>query len=203
MDISIIADTVSIATSQGLGFAIRPNFSASNHQISLSDSTSDQFSSSSAGALQISAVIFPVDALAPPPAKSNSFRTASRTLLRKKRRIRRRSLSGGDSDNGIEGDDNDGFFGGDGPFFGCGGGGGGFGGSGNGWNFDGFGGHYWDESWSSSPSDPAFDFVYEVISWIALSNCVHFAFKKVFRIVTDGIGDAEREKVPMRLTSVC
>ncbi|PON88231.1 hypothetical protein TorRG33x02_160600 [Trema orientale] len=203
MDISMVADTVSIATSQGLGFAIRPNFSTSNHQISLSDSSSDQSSPSSAGVLQISAVIFPVDALAPPPVKSNSFRTASRTLLRKKRRIRRRSLSGGDSDDGSEGDDG-GFFGGEdgGPFFG-GGGGRGFGGSGGGWNFDGFGGHNWDESSSSSPSDPAFDFVYEVISWIALSNCVHFAFKKVFRIVAGGIGDAEREKVPMRLTSVC
>lgn len=200
MDISIIADSSSIATSQGLGFAaIRPNFSTSNHQISLSDSSSDQVSSSSTGALQISAVIFPVDALAPPPVKPNSLRTTSRTVLRKKRRIRRRSFSSGDSDDGGEG--YEWLFGGDdGPFFG-GGGGGGFGGSGRGWNFGGFGGHNWDESSSSSsssPSDPAFDFVYEVISWIALSNCVHFAFKKVFRV-----GDAEREKVPMRLTSVC
>ncbi|XP_062108659.1 uncharacterized protein LOC133819418 [Humulus lupulus] len=199
MDITIIADTASIATSQGLGFAIRPNFSTSNHQFSLSDLSSDQ-SSPSTGVLQISAVIFPVDALAPPPVKSNSFRTTSRTLLRKKRRIRRKSFSAGDSDEGTEGDD--GLFSGDGPFFG--GGGGSFGGSGGGgWNFDKFGGHNWDESWSSSPSDPAFDFVYEVISWIVLSNCVHFALQKVFRIVADGIGDADREKVPMRLTSVC
>ncbi|KAF4346317.1 hypothetical protein CsatB_025824 [Cannabis sativa] len=199
MDITIITDTASIATSQYLGFPIPLNFSTSNHQFSLSDSSSDQ-SSPSTGTLQISAVICPVDALAPPPVKSNSFRTTSRTLLRKKRRIRRKSFSGGDSDEGSEGDD--GLFGGDGPFFG--GGGGGFGGSGGGgWNFDRYGGHNWDESWSSSPSDPAFDFVYEVISWIVLSNCVHFAFQKVFRIAADGIGDADREKVPLRLTSVC
>ncbi|EXC23292.1 hypothetical protein L484_005241 [Morus notabilis] len=193
MEVSLIADAVSVATSQGLGFAIRPNFLTSN-------SSFDQFSSS-AGVLQISSVIFPVDALAPPPVKSDPYKTASRRLLRKKRRVRRRSAAGGgDSEDGNEGEDS-GFFGGDGPFFG--GGGGGFGGGGRGWNFDRFGGHNWDESSSSYPSDPAFDFVYEVISWIALSNCVHFAFKKVARIVAGGIGDAEREKVPMRLTSVC
>ncbi|PQQ21448.1 uncharacterized protein Pyn_04615 [Prunus yedoensis var. nudiflora] len=83
------------------------------------------------------------------------------------------------------------------------GGWGGSGGGGGGWNFDRFGGHNWDESSSSSPSDPAFDFVYEVMCWIALSNCVHFAFKRVIRIVADGLGDEERAKVPMRLTSVC
>jgi hypothetical protein len=43
-----------------------------------------------------------------------------------------------------------------------------------------------------------------VIYWIALSNCVHFAFKKVVRIVADGIGDTERGKaVSMRLATVC
>ncbi|TQD80337.1 hypothetical protein C1H46_034093 [Malus baccata] len=53
-----------------------------------------------------------------------------------------------------------------------------------GWNFDGFGGNSWDESSSSSSSDPA------------------FAFKRVIRILADGLGDANMEKVPMRLTSV-
>lgn len=195
MDLSLIADTVAGATAQGLGLAIRRHYSTPGGQISLYDSFSEQFSSF-AGALQISAVIFPVDAVARPPAKSHSYRTLPRALLRKKRRSKRKSFSGGDSEDG--GEEDDGFFGGDGPFFGGGGGGGG-----RGWNFDGFGGHSWDDSSPSSSSDPAFDFVYEVISWIALSNCVHFAFKKVFRIVADGIGDAEREKVPITLTPVC
>lgn len=118
-----------------------------------------------------------------------------RTLLRKKRRTKRRSYSGGDdSEDSGEGD---GFFDGgndDGPF----GGGGGYGG--RGWNFDGFGGKNWgDDGESSSSNEFAFDFVYEVIYWIALSNCVHFAFKKVARIVAD----SDRDKVPMRLTPVC
>lgn len=119
-----------------------------------------------------------------------------RTLARKKNRTRKRSLAGDDGEE-------DGFFGDgdDGPF----GGSGGCGGGGKGWNFDGFRGQNWEDDESSSPSfsDPAFDFVYEVISWIALSNCIHFAFKKVVRIVADGIGDASREKVPVRYVPVC
>lgn len=173
MDISLIADTATVATAQGaLGFAkfLLRRQSYNNH-------------------LSISAVIFALDALAPPPVKSNYSRTARKTLLRKKRRTRRKLFSGGEDDDGFFGDD-----GGDGPF-----------GGGRGWNFGGFGGHNWEDessSWSSS-SDPAFDFVYEVIYWIALSNCVHFAFKKVVRLVAGGIGDAEREKVPMRFSSIC
>ncbi|KAK4405518.1 hypothetical protein Sango_0558300 [Sesamum angolense] len=70
-----------------------------------------------------------------------------------------------------------------------------------GWNFGGHGGANWEEFSDNSISDPAFDFVYEILCWIAMSNCLHFAFKKVVRIVADGFGD--REKVPMRLTPVC
>jgi hypothetical protein len=176
MDVSLVADTVNFATTQGLGLA---KFLLRRHNHNNSHAS-------------ISAVLFAVDALAPPPVKSNYCRTARRTLLRKKRRTRRISFSGdsedGEEDDGVFGD------GGDGPF-------GGGAGGGRGWNFGGFGGHYWDSS--SSSSDPAFDFVYEVIYWIALSNCVHFAFKRIVRIVADGIGDAEREKVPMRLSSIC
>ncbi|KAK9287737.1 hypothetical protein L1049_016177 [Liquidambar formosana] len=197
MDISVLADTVSVAAAQGLGFAKiilrRPDFTSNNH-LSLSDSYLEQ--TSYAGVLQISALIFPLDAVAPPPVRSNSYKTVPRNLIRKKRRTRRRSLTGDSEDGG-----DDGFFfgdGGDGPFGGAGGGGGS-----RGWNFGRFDGHNWDESPSSSSSDPAFDFVYEVMCWIALSNCVHFAFKKVVRIVADGIGDSERDKVPMRWTSVC
>ncbi|CAN6551318.1 unnamed protein product [Malus baccata var. baccata] len=202
MDISLLYDTVTVATTaQGLGFAkflIRRHDLTSNNQISITDTHPDQPSPSN-GVPQISAVIFSFDAVAPPRARPNSTRTATRTLLRKKRRTRRRPSSGDDSIDG--GEEDGGFFGGDGPFFnggwrGSGGGGGG------GWNFDRFGGNSWDESSSSSPSDPAFDFVYEVMCWIALSNCVHFAFKRVIRILGDGLGDAHREKVPMRLTSV-
>ncbi|KAJ0093521.1 uncharacterized protein LOC116135576 [Pistacia vera] len=158
MDIALLSDTVSLATSQTLGLAkliLRQPY-------------------------LLSAAILPMDALAPPPVKSSSPRTARRTLLRKKRRTKRRSFSGGDdSEDSGEGD---GFFGGgndDGIF-----GGGGYGG--RGWNFDGFGDQNWDESSRWSSNDFAFDFVYEVIYWIALSNCVHFAFKKVLRSVADG-----------------
>ncbi|EEF45586.1 uncharacterized protein LOC8278776 [Ricinus communis] len=181
MDISLIADPITLATQQqGLGFAIsllhRQNISNTN--------------------LQTSAVIF--DAIAPPPVKFSSRKTIRRSLLRKKRRIRRRSYSGGESEDGGE---DFGFLGGDGDGpFGGGGGGGNWSGGGRGWNFDKFGGHNWDESssWSSS-SKFAYGFVYEVIYWIALSNCLHFAFEKVARIMAD----SERAKGPMRLASVC
>lgn len=188
MELSLISDTVTVAATQGLGFAKsvvhRHHFTSSNNHLSLSDSSPEK--PSSAGSLQISAVI--LDAVAPPPVKPNHLRTARRTLLRKKRRTRRRTGGGPE-----EGDDGDFFGGGD---DGGDGGGGGFGGGG-GWNFDRFGWSNWDDSSSSSPSDPAFDFVFEVISWIALSNCLHFAFKKVVRIVADGMGDPAREKVPI------
>ncbi|KAF5752179.1 hypothetical protein HS088_TW01G00086 [Tripterygium wilfordii] len=198
MDVSLVADTVTVFTKVGLGFASsllhRHNY-ISNNVLSLSDCSADQ-SASSTGVIHAPAVIFLVDALAPPPVKPNSRRTVSRTLTRKKRRTKRKLFGGDDSGNGEDG----GFFGdndGDGPFSG----GGNYWGGGNGWNFGGFGGQNWDES-SSSSSGFALDFIYEVIAWIALSNCVHFAFKKLLRTVADGIGDAERGKGPMRLTSI-
>ncbi|CAK7333302.1 unnamed protein product [Dovyalis caffra] len=190
MDISLIADTVTIATQQTLGSA---NSLLLHRQtcISLADQSS-----------QICALI--VDALAPPPVKSKTSRCSR---LRKRQRIRRKSQTDGDSgDCGEE----YGFLGGgdgDGLFGNGGGGWGDFGGGGRGWNFDKFGGHNWDESswWFSSRSSGfAYGFVYEVIYWIALSNCVHFAFKKVVRTVADGIGDTGRGKVvPLRLANVC
>lgn len=187
MDVSLITEAVTVATQQGLGLAkllIHPPNFVPNSNLAPSDQ--------SAGVLQISAVIF--DALAPPPVKSNPYKTARRTLLRKKQRTRRKSFSGGDSEEG-------GFFGGDsdGTFGGAGGSWGG----GRGWNFNGFGGQNWDESSWSSSSGFAYGFIYEVIYWIALSNCVHFAFKKVVRIVADGIAETGRDKVPIRLTSMC
>lgn len=195
----LVPDTVTVAAAKGLGIAkllLRSCHSSNN--LPMTDSYAEQSSSSSPSArvLQISSVIFPVDAVAPPPVKS--YRVPHRTLLRRKRRTKRR-LSGDDS----EGVGDEGFFsgdGGDGPF---GGGGGGFGGSGGGWNFNRFGeGHNWDES-SSSYSDPAFDFVYQVLSWIVLSNCPHFAFKKIVRFAAGGIVGADRGKVPRRLAPIC
>lgn len=88
--------------------------------------------------------------------------------------------------------------------FGDGGGGDGYfgrGGGGKGWNSGGYGGDNWEEYSNNSIPDPAFDFVYEVLCWIAMSNCLHFAFKKVVKFASDGIGG--REKIPMRLTPVC
>ncbi|KAK4369045.1 hypothetical protein RND71_012837 [Anisodus tanguticus] len=196
MEISVISDTLTtVITSQGLGFSkflLNRNF---NNVLSLSDSSSEQQSPSAAGVRQISAVIFPIDAaLAPPPVKYNKVKAAPRRLARKTRRTKGKSLSGGadeGDENGFlfDGGDYDGPFGGGSSWSGGGGGG-------RGWNFDGFGGENWEESSSNSFSDPAFDFVYELMCWAALSNCLHFAFKKVVRIVAD------REKVPVRLTSV-
>lgn len=197
MEFSLIADTVAVCTAkQGIVFgkSLLNRWDLANH-ISFADSPVDQ---SPGGIVQASAVIFPVDAIAPPPVRSSSYKTIRR--IRKKRRTRRVSF-GGDSEDGgdfgrflLEGD----FGGNDGPF-GFGGGGGGNDGGGKGWNYGGggFGRENWDES--SSWSDPAMEFVYEVICWIALSNCVHFAFKRIVRIVTDG----EREKLNMTLSPVC
>ncbi|XP_009766809.1 uncharacterized protein [Nicotiana sylvestris] len=200
MEISLISDTLTtVVTTQGLGFS-KFLLNRSN-VLSLSDSSSEQqISPSPAGVRQISAVIFPVDVLAPPPVKYNNVKTAPRRLARKtRRRTRRKSLGGGGADEGDENGflfDYDGPFGGGGSSWNGGGSGGGAGG-GRGWNFDGFGGANWEESSSNSFSDPAFDLVYELMCWVALSNCLHFAFKKVVRILADGFSDPARDKVPV------
>ncbi|CAL9114822.1 unnamed protein product [Musa textilis] len=130
-----------------------------------------------------------LDSGAPPAAvRSDPFRPAAapRAFARRtRRRTRRRSLTeGGGEDDGFSGDGD----GDDGPF----GGGGDAGGGGKGWN-SGDQGPGWGGS-SPSSSDPAFDFIYEVMCWIALSNCSHFAFKKMGRLL------ATRGKVfPLRL----
>ncbi|KAM0059753.1 hypothetical protein Hdeb2414_s0005g00184811 [Helianthus debilis subsp. tardiflorus] len=124
--------------------------------------------------------------MAPPTIKP---RTAPKKFARKRSRVKRSCKTyGGDGDgDAFFDEDGGGFFdGGDGPF-----GGGGGGGDGGGFN--------WDESLPESTPDPAFEFVYEVLCWIVFSNCLHFAVKKVMRI----LGDAEREKVvPLRVASV-
>ncbi|XP_010547003.1 PREDICTED: protein gar2-like [Tarenaya hassleriana] len=200
MDFSLVADSVSVAAAnQSVGFGkllLRRGDLASGHHVSFADSSGDP---SPGGGFQVSAVIFPVDVIASKLVRSSAYKTIRRTLHRKKRRTRRISFSGDSEDGGdlarflLDGD-NGGF---NGPY-GFGGGGGNDGG--RGWNFGGFGRGDWDES-SSLPSwsDPAMEFVYEVLCWIALSNCVHFAFKRIVRILTDG----EREKLTMRLTPVC
>lgn len=202
MEISVFSDAITaVASTHTSKFLLnRHHGFTSNNVVFLSD---DQQSlpSSAYGFVQISAAFFPTDAVAPPAVKTNRIRTAPRRLARKTRRVRRKLLGGGGADDGgefgffFEGGDDDGAFGGGNSWGG--------GGGGSGWNFGGFGGANWDESSSNSFSDPAFDFVYEVLSWIVFSNCLHFAFKKVVRSVADGIGDPAREKVPMRLTPVC
>ncbi|KAG6736929.1 hypothetical protein NC652_022273 [Populus alba x Populus x berolinensis] len=173
MNISLIADTATIAAQQTL---------CSGNSLLLHRQN----------CINLYAVI--VDALASPPVK---YKTSRRTILRKRRQTRSRSKTYGDA----------GDWGEEYGFFGGGGGWGGFGGGGRGWNFDKFGGHDWDESsgwFSSRSSDFAYGFVYEVMYWIALSNCVHFAFKKVVRLVANGIGGTERGKVvPLRLGTIC
>ncbi|XP_023768584.1 protein FERTILITY RESTORER RF2, mitochondrial [Lactuca sativa] len=179
MEISLISDTLTaIATKYG-------------HGLGLSNFITDRNCSSYDQQLQTYALMVAIDAIAPPSVKP---RVAPKKLARKRCRVKRSSkIDGGgpyvDEDGG-------GFFdGGDGPFGGGGGGGGGSGG-----NFDGFN---WDESLPASPSDPAFDFIYEMLCWIVFSNCLHFAFKKVIRILADGVADSEREKVPLRFTPIC
>ena len=151
----LAADPLTLAAAKG-GVGKILLLRTSNH-LSLSDPHSDQPSPS-----PISAVISPIYAFAPPPVKSNTYTIPRRgTLLRRKRRAKRK-LSGGDSDGA-----------GDLGLFLCGddgvdfhyGGGGGFGGGGGGrWNFGRFGGEgqNWDDSSFNSYSDPAFDFVYQV-----------------------------------------
>ncbi|KAJ0779748.1 hypothetical protein HanPI659440_Chr06g0229961 [Helianthus annuus] len=135
--------------------------------------------------LQISALIVPIDAIAPPTIKP---RTAPKKLARKRCRIKRSSKTDGGDASVNENDFSGGFFdGGDGPFGGGSGGGGGGGG----------GGFGWDES-VPEKLDPAFDFVYGVLCWIVFSNCLHFAFKRVIRrILGDGV--SERQKVSVSL----
>lgn len=182
MEISVISDAISsIAYStQSLGFS---NFllNRPHNVLSLSDTLSDQPSQSPP---------FHISAVSPPPT-----RTLTRRRLRKTRRVKRKIILDDDGEeNGVfvfsDGGD---FNSGDGYF--------GRGGGGKGWNFGGYGGPNWEEFSDNSISDPAFDFVYEILCWIAMSNCLHFAFKKVVRFVADGFGD--RGKVPMRLTPVC
>lgn len=197
MEICILADALAAAAaSQGLGF---DKFVLPRKAFSSKSNRRPTYSGGS-GVLQISEVLFPIiDAVATPPVRSKPYRISRRMLHCKRRRTGRRSSAGGSDDDGGGGEA--GFFGdggGDGPFGGSGAG------AGGGWNFDGFGGSDWDDS--SSSSDHAFDFFYEVLSWIALSNCVHFAFKRVLGIVAeDGAvgGDGSKEKFPMRLTPVC
>ncbi|KAJ4898400.1 glycine-rich protein [Raphanus sativus] len=183
MELCLIVDTVAVFTAKQ-GTAFGKSLLNRCEYISFADSPVDQTSAVN---------IFPVDSIAPSPVRSSSNKTIRR--IRKKRRAKRVSFCGDSEDGGdfgrflLEGGGNDG------PFR-FGGGGGGNDGGGKGWNY-GSGGGNWEEplSWS----DPAMEFVYEVICWIVLSNCVHFAFKRVVRIVTDG----EREKLNLTLTPVC
>ncbi|GAU48161.1 hypothetical protein TSUD_198190 [Trifolium subterraneum] len=177
----MIADTVTVTAAKSIGIL-------RGYQFSIADSSTDQ----------ISAMIHPCDAVAPPPVKPSTHRMPRRTITRRRRRTRRK-LSGDDSgsDGLFFGDGGDGVFGGGSGGFGDGGGGG----SGD-WNFNRFGeGDNFDER---SFSDPAFDFVYQWLSWIMLWNCVYFAYKKIVRIIADElIVDSDREKVPTRLAPIC
>ncbi|PIN08406.1 hypothetical protein CDL12_19007 [Handroanthus impetiginosus] len=183
MEVSVVSDAISsIAYSaQSSGFS---NFLLNypHSVLSVSDKSSDQPSQSSPSVL-ISA------------SSRLSTRTLTKRRLRKTRRVKRKI--GFDNEGGgdeffvfsVGGDVNSG-----GGYLGSGGGG-------KGWNFGGYGGWNWEEFSDNSISDPAFDIVYEILCWIAMSNCLHFAFKKVVRFVAEGVAD--RAKVQMPLTPVC
>lgn len=182
MEIAVISDAISsiACSTQSLGFS---NFLLNRPQnvVSLADTSSDQ-PSQSPPHLNVFA--------GSPPAT----RTLTKRRLRKTRRVKRKILVDDDGeDNGFVFSSGGNFSGGDGYF--------GSGGGGNGGNFGWYGGSNWEESSDNSISDPAFDVVYEILCWIAMSNCMHFAFKKVVRFFGHGFGD--RGKVPMRLTPVC
>ncbi|CAI9118952.1 OLC1v1020586C1 [Oldenlandia corymbosa var. corymbosa] len=194
MEISLISDTLKsiVSTQAGLSLGFSRFLIASSDQ-------------SPTGSLQISATMFPFDAVAPrPPVKSSRVKTLPRRQLKQRRRTRKRSLTSDDDGGSGDGEEIFGFFAGDGdgPFNNNNNGGGGGYGGGN-WNFgrDEF---FSDDNGSNnSYQDPAFDFVYEVLSWIVLSNCLHFAYNKLMRIVADGFSDPAREKVAIQLESVC
>ncbi|OWM88138.1 uncharacterized protein LOC116206582 [Punica granatum] len=192
MDLLLMTDNLTSAAARGLGFANLILLRRSMASVSLSEPSTDQ-SPPASSPLQISTAIFP-------PVQSNSCKTLPRRILRKRRSTRRISFSGDDSDGVGDyapyGDDSAGGYG---PFDG---GSGFYGGGSGGWSFGGYGSD--DSSSRSHPGSRfAFDFIYEVICWIALSNCVHFAFKKVVRIAADVVADAGRGKVPIRLTAMC
>ncbi|KAK4775795.1 hypothetical protein SAY87_023756 [Trapa incisa] len=187
MDILLMADSLTSAAAHGLGVAnllLRPAVPS----VCISDPSPDQ-PPPATSPLQISAAAFPA-------VQSSSCKTLPRRIRQKRRRTRRISLSGDDSDIGtFYGDDS---AGGDGPYDG---GSGFYGGGGGGWNFGGYGSD--DSSSRSQPgSSFAFDFIYEVVYWIAFASCTHFAFKKAVRIAADVISDAGRERVPIRLTAM-
>ncbi|KAK9059420.1 hypothetical protein SSX86_022040 [Deinandra increscens subsp. villosa] len=167
METSVLCDNVTTVNRKhrhSLGFA---NFLTRRHNFTL-------YSPDQQRRLEIRAQTLPIDAVAPPPVKPS---TIPKTHTRKRSRVRRRQkVDGfGADDGGNAG----GFFGGgDGPF-------GGGGNDGNGGSYYGGG---WDDS-SPSPSDPAFDFVYEALTWFVLSNCLLFAFKRMVRLVVDGAAD--------------
>ncbi|XP_020583506.1 uncharacterized protein LOC110026746 [Phalaenopsis equestris] len=127
--------------------------------------------------------ILPVDSSSSLRAtvRSDPFRPPAavpRALVRRIRRIRRRSSTeGGDEDGFFDGGDGD-----DGPF-------GGGNGGGKGWDSWRPGGSEWEDPdrrlWYSLSEDPAFDVIYEVLCWIALSNCAHFAFKKMSQLLAE------------------
>ncbi|XP_051125850.1 uncharacterized protein LOC127247846 [Andrographis paniculata] len=182
MEISAISDAISsIAyTTQSSGLS---NFilNRSSNVFSLMD-TSDQ-SNPSPLPFNISAV------------SRSATRTITKPRVRKTRRVKRKvHIDDGGEDCGI-------FVFSDGMDFSSGGGNSWGGGGGGGWNFGGHGWGNWEESSDNTISDPAFDFVFEILCWIAMSNCLHFAFKRVVRFVSDGFGD--RGKVPLQLTQVC
>ncbi|KAI3863667.1 hypothetical protein MKW98_031259 [Papaver atlanticum] len=118
---------------------------------------------------RISSGLSPIDATAPPIVRRNLYKSAPRTLIRKRSRTRRKSLTGGDSDDGGDDGAENGFFGDDGPFGGSGSGSGSDGGGGGrGWSYS--GGSNWDDDEDEellASADPAFDFVYESLGlWL-------------------------------------
>ncbi|KAK1277418.1 hypothetical protein QJS04_geneDACA007185 [Acorus gramineus] len=127
------------------------------------------------------------DAVAPPPVRSTARLSPAPSVAQtRRRRGKRRRPSTSEPDDGSD----------DGFFFGGGGGADGpSGGGGGGWSSGGGGGWNWGEDPPPSRSDPVFEFFYEVLCWIVLSNISHVAFKKFARLFEDGIADPSREKV--------
>ncbi|XP_031486144.1 uncharacterized protein LOC116254735 [Nymphaea colorata] len=169
MGVAVISDTSLVSIAQNLlGFHPVKDLLRSSNVSVITDCMSAEAILGGIGAISAG--------IPPPPAVRLRKLSAPSALSRRMRRAKRRTVLEDDGGDWEEFGGGSGRDDGDGPF------GNGKDGGGGGWSF-GSG----DEG---SNADPAFDFVYEVISWLALSQCLQFAFKRFVQLLED------RNKVP-------
>ncbi|PKI65039.1 hypothetical protein CRG98_014508 [Punica granatum] len=182
MDVSVIGNPIAASSVQRPGFV--KLLCGSNIHMPLPDASSDHSQ----------AAVQPLRAFTPPQARSKS-RTIRRSRCRSKRRLFKGDDSGGEEDFryyvDLSSEDNFWYYlnpSGNGPT------GGGFAfnggsGGGGGGDSDRFDGRNWEDPSPPAPRSSSFviNFFQEVIYWIAFSNCLHFAIKKVIGIIAGAI----------------